>query len=127
MLPSLRYPTPPGGLSDAVEAMTPDLASLEAKAQAATPRGNLLDETPMMLPYTNAGVSYGSADHQFIAACNPQTILALVARVRELASQLWLEHTSAVHKCIDGEKLGIPCYTRELVRPVLTPSEPRDG
>lgn len=67
----------------------PDLSHLETLAKAATPRGTSLDETPIM-PYSKADVAYASADHRFIAACSPDVLLALIARVRKLEKALEL-------------------------------------
>src|SRR3990167_6040540 len=63
-----------------------DLSTLERLAQAATPRGTSLDETPMM-PYTKADIAYGSADHRFIAACSPDVILALIETLRKFEKE----------------------------------------
>src|SRR3990167_4241923 len=63
-----------------------DLSTLERLAQAATPRGTSLDETPMM-PYTKADIAYGSADHRFIVACSPDVILALIETLRKFEKE----------------------------------------
>ena len=63
-------------------------------------------------------------DAAFIAACDPQTILALVAQIRAL--------TSAIQWCSGSEDFAPGGKARQgyekIVQPLLIPpSEPRDG
>jgi len=145
------------------QAMTPDLDHLEALAKAATP-GPWHD-----IPHEEfsgsdhrisrvAGTPWGNFGHlatvsavnaPFIAACSPDVILALVARVRELEvmnhsdRQYLMEKESKLavrvrvleealrkygcHKwaSLNCEAPHEPCICG--LAAALTPSEPRDG
>jgi len=129
-----------------------DLTQLETLAQAATP--GPWTTVPTSIPNESllqigAQVSFGSRsiqlstqDATFIAACSPDVVLALVARVRELETlgqivqreaayydQAWLEeHAKNDHmNTMDHKDEMSVAESLLVIKMALTPSEPQDG
>src|SRR3990167_1846660 len=119
--------------------MTPNLATLTTLAQAANqtewPKSIAGIEGDTYIAATgpwyrergNMTDDRAERDAAFIAACSPDVILALVARVQELTDALYQIRREQHCEHCEAAQCAHRIADFLLRKPVLTPSEPRDG
>ena len=115
-----------------------DLATLTALAQAATPGNWQVHDQDItgvwrveypgeVYPSFVLGCYKGKADVDYIVATQPCVILALVARVQELTDALYQIRREQHCEHCEAAQCAHRIADFLLRKPVLTPSEPRDG